>query len=60
MLVESRKVSDSIVETVHMIRPNHLNSAGPPFWRDANAVDGRNCRDCCQEAYPDECDYCIY
>lgn len=31
MLVESRKVSDSIVETVHMIRPNHLNSAGRLF-----------------------------
>lgn len=25
---ERRKVSESIVETVHMVRPNHLNAAG--------------------------------
>ena len=31
MVVESRMVSDSIVETVHMVRPNHLNSAGRLF-----------------------------
>lgn len=27
MKVESRKVSESIVETVHMVRPQHLNAA---------------------------------
>lgn len=31
MKVESRKVSDSIVETIHIIRPNHLNAAGRLF-----------------------------
>ena len=31
MSVESRKVSESIVETVHMVRPNHLNGAGRLF-----------------------------
>lgn len=28
---EARKVSDSRVETVHMVRPNHLNAAGRLF-----------------------------
>lgn len=28
---EERKVSDSIVETVHMVRPNHMNAAGRLF-----------------------------
>lgn len=27
MSIESRKVSESVVETVHMVRPNHLNAA---------------------------------
>ena len=27
MEIESRKVSDSIVETVHMVRPQHLNAS---------------------------------
>ncbi len=31
MSAESRKVSESIVETVHMVRPNHLNAAGRLF-----------------------------
>ena len=31
MSIESRKVSESIVETVHIVRPNHLNSAGRLF-----------------------------
>ena len=31
MEVESRKVSESIVETVHMVRPNHLNGVGRLF-----------------------------
>ena len=31
MKVESRKVSDSRVETVHIVRPNHLNAAGRLF-----------------------------
>lgn len=30
-MTESRKVSESQVETVHMIRPNHLNGAGRLF-----------------------------
>ncbi len=28
---EERRVSDSIVETVHMVRPNHMNAAGRLF-----------------------------
>lgn len=31
MAIESRKVSESIVETVHIVRPNHLNAAGRLF-----------------------------
>ena len=31
MSIESRKVSESVVETVHIVRPNHLNSAGRLF-----------------------------
>lgn len=30
-MTESRKVSESISETVHMVRPNHLNAAGRLF-----------------------------
>lgn len=30
-VLEERKVSDSIVETVHMVRPNHMNAAGRLF-----------------------------
>ncbi len=30
-MIEERKVSDSRVETVHMVRPNHLNAAGRLF-----------------------------
>ncbi len=28
MEIEGRKVSESVVETVHLVRPNHLNGAG--------------------------------
>ena len=28
---EERKVSDSVVETVHIVRPNHLNNSGRLF-----------------------------
>ena len=31
MTVTSRKVSESIVQTVHIVRPNHLNAAGRLF-----------------------------
>lgn len=31
MNVKERRVSESVVETVHMVRPNHLNSAGRLF-----------------------------
>ena len=31
MEIESRKVSDSIVETVHMVRPQHLNASDRLF-----------------------------
>lgn len=31
MSAEARRVEDSLVETVHMVRPNHLNSAGRLF-----------------------------
>lgn len=30
-MVEERRVADSTVETVHMVRPNHLNAAGRLF-----------------------------
>ena len=30
-VTEERKVSDSMVETVHMVRPNHMNAAGRLF-----------------------------
>ena len=30
-MTESRKVSESVSETVHMVRPNHLNAAGRLF-----------------------------
>lgn len=30
-MVEERRVADSRVETVHMVRPNHLNAAGRLF-----------------------------
>ena len=39
-MIEERRVADSRVETVHMVRPNHLNAAGRLFggilmqWRD--------------------------
>ncbi len=44
MSIEKRKVSESIVETVHMVRPNHLNGAGRLFggilmqWIDETAA----------------------
>ncbi len=31
MEMEKRKVSDSIVETVHMVRPQHLNASDRLF-----------------------------
>ena len=31
MSVDKREVSESIVETVHMVRPNHLNASGRLF-----------------------------
>ncbi|MBO5461209.1 MAG: acyl-CoA thioesterase [Ruminococcus sp.] len=48
----SKKVSDSIVETVHIVRPTHLNGAGRLFggtlmqWIDETAglVSKRHCR----------------
>ena len=30
-VAEERKVSESMVETVHMVRPNHMNAAGRLF-----------------------------
>ncbi len=52
MGVESRKVSESIVETVHVVRPGYLNMAGRLFggvlmqWIDevAGVVAGRHSR----------------
>ena len=44
MNIEKRAVSESIVETVHMVRPNHLNAVGRLFggmlmgWMDEVAV----------------------
>ena len=51
MEIESRKVSDSIVETVHMVRPQHLNASDRLFggalmqWIDevAGATARRHC-----------------
>ena len=37
-MIEEKRVEDSRVETVHIIRPNHLNAAGRLFRRDVNAV----------------------
>ena len=31
MSVDKREVSESVVETVHMVRPNHLNASGRLF-----------------------------
>ena len=36
-MIEEKRVEDSRVETVHIIRPNHLNG-WPAFRRDVNAV----------------------
>lgn len=52
MEAENRKVSDSTVETVHIVRPNHLNNAGRLFggilmqWIDevAALAAKRHCR----------------
>lgn len=52
MAEKYRKVNDSIVETVHIVRPNHLNNAGRLFggmlmqWIDevAALVAKRHCR----------------
>ena len=33
-----RTVSDSRVETVHMVRPNHMNAAGRLFGGQQNAI----------------------
>ena len=38
-MIEERKVADSRVETVHMVRPNHLNAAAF-VWRNCDAVAG--------------------
>lgn len=51
-MAEIRKVSESIVETVHIVRPNHLNSSGRLFggilmqWIDevGALVAKRHCR----------------
>ena len=37
-MIEEKRVEDSRVETVHIIRPNHLNADRPAFRRDVNAV----------------------
>lgn len=34
-----KRVEDSMVETVHLVRPTHLNSAGRLFGGDFDAVD---------------------
>ena len=34
-----KRVEDSMVETVHIVRPTHLNPAGEAFWRSTDAVD---------------------
>lgn len=52
MSAASKKVADSVVETVHIVRPNHLNGAGRLFggilmqWIDevAAIVAKRHCR----------------
>lgn len=51
-MTEGRRVADSIVETVHIVRPNHLNNSGRLFggilmqWIDevAALVAKRHCR----------------
>ena len=52
MSVDKREVSESVVETVHMVRPNHLNASGRLFggvlmqWSDevAGLVAKRHAR----------------
>lgn len=51
-MAEGRRVADSVVETVHIVRPNHLNNSGRLFggilmqWIDevAALVAKRHCR----------------
>ncbi len=57
-MTEKRKVEDSCVETVHIVRPNHLNGAGRLFggvlmqWIDevAGIVGCRHARSNCTTA----------
>lgn len=52
MAVEEKRVADSVVETVHIVRPNHLNNSGRLFggilmqWIDevGALVAKRHCR----------------
>lgn len=39
MNFRAKTVKESIVETVHIIRPSDLNDAGLPFWRCFDAMD---------------------
>ena len=49
-MAEERRVSDSVVETVHIVRPNHLNNSGRLFggilmqWIDEVGALKRHCR----------------
>ena len=58
-MTEERTVQDSIVETVHMVRPNHMNAAGRLFggmlmqWLDEVAgLVGK-------AAYQVQCHHCV-
>ena len=57
MEMEKRKVSDSIVETVHMVRPQHLNASDRLFggalmqWID-EVAGGKT-------SYKEKCDHSI-
>ena len=40
MEMEKRKVSDSIVETVHMVRPQHLNASDLTVCSEGHLCSG--------------------
>ena len=59
MKAEERKVSESVVETIHIVRPNHLNGADRLFggilmqWIDEVAVVAA------KQTCKNECDHSI-
>lgn len=50
MSTTTKKVSDSATETLHIVRPNHLNAAGRLFGGGTDAVDPMSWRGLWQSA----------